>query len=532
MDQNDAIAALLKAFTTLSPDADRPEQAVTFGTSGHRGKATDGSFNREHILAITQAVVDVRREEGITGPLLLGRDSHALSLPAWQCALQVLIANGVTVHIERDHELTATPLISRAILAHNATPGATKADGLIITPSHNPPEDGGIKYNPLHGGPADGGLTRRIEQAANAYLRAGLDGVREIPLSEALGAATPADFLGAYVAQLGQAVDLSAIADAGLVMAADPMGGTALPVWQAIADQYRLPITVVNTELDPSFGFMPPDHDGKTRMDCSSPAAMANLLAQREGYDLAFGNDPDADRHGIVDADGLMNPNHFLAVAVDYLIKHRPNWPDHLMIGKTLVSSSMIDRVVSAQERKLYEVPVGFKWFVDGLHEGWLAFGGEESAGASFLTLDGRPWSTDKDGILLCLLAAEILAVTGKSPSAYYRDLVEQYGEPFYRRVDTPCTSAQQSAFKALSDAPPTMDTLAGDPVTRVLTHAPGNQAPIGGVKVETAHGWFAARPSGTEPLYKVYAESFRGAKHLDALIQDAQQWLERVLVP
>ncbi|WP_342448749.1 phosphoglucomutase, alpha-D-glucose phosphate-specific [Halomonas salinarum] len=403
MDNHEFTAPLLQAFSTLTPDADKAEQAVTFGTSGHRGRATQGSFNRAHILAITQAVVDVRREQGITGPLLLGRDSHALSQPAWQCVLQVLVANEVAVHIERDHALTATPLISRAIIAHNASPVAAMADGLIITPSHNPPEDGGIKYNPPHGGPAEGELTGRIEECANAYLRACLAGVREVPLDEALSTAMPADFLGAYVAELEQAVDLEAIAVAGLKLAADPMGGTALPVWQAIAKRHGLALTVVNTELDPAFGFMPPDHDGKIRMDCSSPAAMANLLEQRHDFDLAFGNDPDADRHGIVDAMGLMNPNHFLAVVVDYLLQHRPAWGAERRIGKTLVSSSMIDRVVASHGRELYEVPVGFKWFVEGLHDGWLAFGGEESAGASCLTREGKPWSTDKDGILLCL---------------------------------------------------------------------------------------------------------------------------------
>ncbi|WP_183323946.1 alpha-D-glucose phosphate-specific phosphoglucomutase [Halomonas cerina] len=520
--------AVIQAFHDMSPDPAEPGQAVSFGTSGHRGRAQEGSFNRAHILAITQAVVDWRRETGIRGPLFLGRDSHALSRPAWECALQVLVANGVAVHIERDGELTATPLVSRAILDHNAgeREGAAQADGLIITPSHNPPEDGGIKYNPPHGGPAEGTVTGEIELHANRYLAAGVETIASVPLEKALAKARRHDFVGDYVAALGEVLDMEAIAASGLKLAADPMGGTALPIWQAIIARYGLDLEVVNPAIDERFAFMPPDHDGKIRMDCSSAAAMANLLAMRDGFDLAFGNDPDADRHGIVDAEGLMNPNHYLAVAIDYLITHRPEWSQAMKIGKTLVSSSLIDRVVAARERRLYEVPVGFKWFVEGLHQGWLAFGGEESAGASFVTFNGRPWSTDKDGILLCLLAAELMAVTGRSPSDYYRELTVRHGEPHYRRVDTPCRREQQQAFKTLTPERLAIATLAGDPVTQVRVKAPGNQALIGGVKVETDNGWFAARPSGTEPLYKVYAESFRGPEHLQTLIEEAQALL------
>ncbi len=518
--------AVIQAFHAIQPDPSRPDQAVSFGTSGHRGRSEAGSFNRPHILAITQAVVDYRHEAGIQGPLFLGRDSHALSRPAWECSLQVLAASGLEVRIERDGALTATPLVSHAILEHNAQSGVVQADGLIITPSHNPPEDGGIKYNPPHGGPAEGEITGWVERRANRYLADGVAGIATVSIEEALASVKRHDFVGEYVAALGEVVDMPAIAAANLTLAVDPMGGTALPVWQAIAERYALDLEVVNPTIDDTFFFMPPDHDGKIRMDCSSPAAMANLLAMKDDFDLAFGNDPDADRHGIVDAAGLMNPNHYLAVAIDYLITHRPDWSEALRIGKTLVSSSMIDRVVAKRRRELFEVPVGFKWFVAGLHQGWLAFGGEESAGASFLTFNGRPWSTDKDGVLLCLLAAEILAVTGKRPSEYYRELTAHHGEPHYRRVDTPCSREEQQAFKALSADSLDITELAGDSVVGVMVTAPGNQAPIGGVKVTTANGWFAARPSGTELLYKVYAESFSGPQHLQTLIEEAQALL------
>ncbi|XKF16234.1 phosphoglucomutase (alpha-D-glucose-1,6-bisphosphate-dependent) [Halomonas sp. BLK-85] len=521
--------AVVRAFYEQSPDASIASEGVAFGTSGHRGRSLERTFNSAHIAAITQAVVDYRREQGYKGPLFMGFDTHALSRPAWECALGVLVANDVSVLIEKQQGVTATPLVSHAILQHNAKPSAEWADGLIITPSHNPPEDGGIKYNPYHGGPAGSEVTAWIEQRANHYLANGLEGVVAVGLEEALAAAKEHDFTSQYVAQLSSVIDVAAIQKAGLTLGVDPMGGTALPVWQALASHYSLDIEVVNTTLDASFGFMPPDHDGRIRMDCSSPAAMANLLAIKDRFDLAFGNDPDADRHGIVDAAGLMNPNHFLAVCVDYLIQHRQHWPEALKIGKTLVSSSMIDRVVAAHQRELYEVPVGFKWFVDGLHEGWLAFGGEESAGASLLTLDGKPWSTDKDGIALCLLAAEITAVTGKTPSEYYCMLTERHGAPYYKRVDTPCSVEQKVAFKQLTAERITQPGLAGEAILKVMVNAPGNGAAIGGLKVATENGWFAARPSGTESLYKIYAESFKGAKHLDELIESATDLLDSV---
>lgn len=521
----------IQAFHKIQPDPAEAAQRVCFGTSGHRGTSLNGTFNADHILAIVQAVVDYRRQAGYSGPLFLGLDTHALSRPAWERSLQVLIANGVEVWAAKDDGFTATPLVSHAILQHNARFPGRLADGLIITPSHNPPEDGGIKYNPAHGGPADTETTDWIQRRANDYLQDRLQGVQKMLLSLAHPQADEHDFIRAYVAELEQVVDMAAIAKAGLRLGVDPMGGTALPVWQAIAEHYALDLTVVNTQLDERFSFMPPDHDGKTRMDCSSSAAMANLLAIKDRFDLAFGNDPDADRHGIVDAQGLMNPNHFLAVCIDYLLQHRPTWGSELKIGKTLVSSSIIDRVVAGRQRELYEVPVGFKWFVEGLHQGWLAFGGEESAGASFLTRDGHAWSTDKDGIILCLLAAEIKAVTGKSPSEYYQALTQRYGEPCYRRVDTPCSPQQKAGFKRLTADALTVTTLAGEPIRSVLVNAPGNQAAIGGLKVVTENGWFAARPSGTEALYKIYAESFKGVEHLEALIQSAQSLMNQVLV-
>ncbi|HDZ46230.1 hypothetical protein LCGC14_0056160 [marine sediment metagenome] len=527
--------AITKAFYQERPDAAHVAERVAFGTSGHRGSSIKRTFNQDHIYAITQAVVDYRRQADYQGPLFLGFDTHALSRSAWECALQVLAANNVPVFVEKGHGYTATPLVSHAILQHNRplrqeVNNSGWADGLIITPSHNPPEDGGIKYNPHHGGPAETDITSWIELRANAYLLRKLTDVPIVPVEQALGHAQQYDFTAHYVAQLSDVVDMGTIQQANLTLGVDPMGGTALPVWQAIVAHYKLNLNVVNTTVDAEFAFMPPDHDGKIRMDCSSPAAMANLLKIKDQFDIAFGNDPDADRHGIVDANGLMNPNHFLAVCIDYLITHRPEWVASLKIGKTLVSSSMIDRVVASHGRELYEVPVGFKWFVDGLHEGWLAFGGEESAGASLLTRDGNAWSTDKDGIVLCLLAAEIMAVTGKTPSEYYRTLTERFGEPFYKRVDTPCSPEQKAAFKNLSAESVTETSLAGDPITAVLVNAPGNGAAIGGIKVTTENGWFAARPSGTESLYKVYAESFKGEQHLDELIENATSLLATVL--
>lgn len=527
--------SIVNAFYQEKPNATVVGERVSFGTSGHRGRATERTFNASHIFAITQAVIDYRDKAGYKGPLFLGFDTHVLSRPAWECALQVLAANSVPVFVEKDHGFTATPLISHAILQHNqpegqAAPGVALADGLIITPSHNPPEDGGIKYNPYHGGPADTDATGWIELRANTYLLRQLEDVPLVSIEEALAHAQEYDYTAHYVSQLGSVIDIAAIQKANLSLGADPMGGTSLPVWQAVAAHYSLNLEVVNTTVDPEFAFMPPDHDGKIRMDCSSPAAMAKLLNIKDRFDIAFGNDPDADRHGIVDTNGLMNPNHFLAVCIDYLMTHRPEWSAELKVGKTLVSSSMIDRVVASHQRQLYEVPVGFKWFVDGLHEGWLAFGGEESAGASLLTCDGKAWSTDKDGIALCLLAAEIMAVTGKTPSEYYRRLTERFGEPFYKRVDTACSPEEKAAFKNLSAESVTETTLAGDAITAVLVAAPGNDAAIGGIKVTTDNGWFAARPSGTESLYKVYAESFKGAEHLDELIKNAKALLAGVL--
>lgn len=527
--------AVTKAFFDEVPNANEASQRVAFGTSGHRGRARERTFNAAHIWSITQAVVDYRLQAGYQGPLFLGFDTHELSRPAWECALQVLAANKVPVFVEKGHGYTATPLVSHAILKHNrlqdqAVSDAGLADGLVITPSHNPPEDGGIKYNPHHGGPADTDATGWIELRANAYLLRKCEDVLTVPVEQALAHAQEYDFTAHYVAQLADVVDMGAIQQANLTLGADPMGGTSLPVWQAIAEHFKLNLEVVNTTIDPGFTFMPPDHDGKIRMDCSSSAAMANLLNSKDRFDIAFGNDPDADRHGIVDTNGLMNPNHFLAVCVDYLITHRSEWSPALKIGKTLVSSSMIDRVVASHQRELYEVPVGFKWFVGGLHEGWLAFGGEESAGASLLTRDGKPWSTDKDGIVLCLLAAEIMAVTGKTPSEYYRSLTERFGEPFYKRVDTPCSLEEKAAFKQLSTESVVDKTLAGDAINAVLVAAPGNKAPIGGIKVTTDNGWFAARPSGTESLYKVYAESFKGEQHLNELIDNATKLLKGIL--
>lgn len=524
------IQNLLDAFYAIKPDASVAAQRVAFGTSGHRGSALKSTFNEWHILSIAQAVADYRAQANVSGPLFLGQDTHALSQPAWETALQVLAANNIDVCIAAGGEVTATPLVSRAILSFNASEPAGLADGLIITPSHNPPEDGGIKYNTPDGGPADSDVTGWIEQRANEYLQNNCQAVKQVALAVALQQAHEYDFIGQYIEQLGQVVDMQAIRNSGLKLGADPMGGTALPVWQALAADKALNTSVVNQQVDPAFSFMPPDHDGRIRMDCSSTAAMANLLNIRQQFDIAFGNDPDADRHGIVDSAGLMNPNHFLCVCVDYLLTHRPHWPATLKVGKTLVTSSMMDRVVQANSRELYEVPVGFKWFVAGLFNGELAFGGEESAGASFLTFDGKPWSTDKDGILLCLLAAEIMAVTGLKPSEYYAKLVQQHGNPVYRRIDAPATPDQKAAFKKLTAASITASQLAGYDIIAVHTQAPGNGASIGGVKVSTAQGWFAARPSGTEDIYKIYAESFIGEAHLTQLIEEAKGLLSSVL--
>ena len=520
------INKILSAYTERTPNPDEPSEKVAFGTSGHRGTSLKGSFNRYHILAITQAVVDWRRERGIAGPLFVGKDTHALSGSAMDSVLEVLSGNDVPIRVDSVGGYTPTPLVSHAILRHNAAGTGELADGLIITPSHNPPEDGGIKYNGPDGGPAGTEATGWIEDRANELLTVGLAGVRTSPRRMAILEAQRHDYVGDYVKALGQVVDMPAIAASGLKIGVDPMGGSALAVWEAATEHYGLNLEVVNRTLDPAFAFMPPDHDGKIRMDCSSTAAMANLLTIKDQFNLAFGNDPDADRHGIVDAAGLMNPNHYLAVCVDYLLKHRPQWPAELAIGKTLVSSSMIDRVVAANGRKLYEMPVGFKWFVEGLHQGKLSFGGEESAGSSFLTFNGKPWSTDKDGIILCLLAAEITAKTGKLPSEYYRELTEQHGAPHYQRKDFPATPEQKQRLKALKPEDVPFHELAGDPVQDVFSKAPGNGAAIGGLKVITQNGWFAARPSGTEDLCKIYAESFVGSEHLARVIAQAENLL------
>jgi phosphoglucomutase len=519
------IPALLAAYRAPAT------QPVAFGTSGHRGTAFNGSFNEAHILAIAQAVCEYRAQAGITGPLFLGMDTHALSAPAQQNVIEVLAANGVATHLQKDDGYTPTPVISRAILAHNGDETRRSrdgsADGIVITPSHNPPRDGGIKYNPPHGGPADTDVTGWIENRANALMAEGNRAVKRLPYAQALAASTThaVDLMTPYIAALGEVIDMDAIKRANLKIGVDPMGGAAVHYWQPIAQHYGLDITVVNPKVDAAFAFMTLDHDGKIRMDCSSPYAMASLVGLKDKFDIAWGNDADVDRHGIVTPSvGLMNPNHYLAVAISYLLAHRPQWSQGAAVGKTLVSSGMIDRVVNGLGRKLLEVPVGFKWFSQGLLEGTICFGGEESAGASFLKRDGGAWVTDKDGIILGLLAAEITAVTGKDPGRHYQDLAATYGSPHYLRIDTPVTPEQKAAFKKLSPERVAAATLAGEPITARLTRAPGNDAPIGGLKVTTENGWFAARPSGTEDIYKLYAESFKSAEHLQQIVTEAQQ--------
>jgi phosphoglucomutase len=518
------VAHLVTAYFTRTPDPEDPDQQVAFGTSGHRGSSLRSSFNETHILATTQAICDHRREQGYDGPLFLGRDTHALSEPAWATALEVLAANDVTVLVDSADRYTPTPAVSHAILRANGgrSTGPGLADGIVVTPSHNPPADGGFKYNPPHGGPAGSEATSAIAARANELIRAGLADVRRVPFARARRAAGTYDFLGTYVDDLPSVLDLDAIRGAGVRIGADPLGGASVDYWGAIAERHRLDLTVVNPLVDPTWRFMTLDWDGKIRMDCSSPSAMASLVEQRAAYDIATGNDADADRHGIVTPDaGLMNPNHFLAVAIGHLFGGaRPDWPATARIGKTLVSSSMIDRVAASIGKPLVEVPVGFKWFVPGLLDGSFGFGGEESAGASFLRRDGSVWTTDKDGLLLCLLGAEILAVTGETPSQRYAALVAEHGEPAYARVDAPATREQKAALAALSPEAVTATSLAGEPITARLTEAPGNGAPIGGLKVTTESAWFAARPSGTEDVYKIYAESFRGPDHL-AQVQD-----------
>jgi phosphoglucomutase len=517
---------LLAAYTTLHPDPDERAQRVAFGTSGHRGSSLRGSFNEQHILAVTQAVCEYRAFRGTTGPLFLGRDTHALSEPALRTALEVLAGNGVRVRVDDHDGYTPTPVVSHAILTWNRDHPGQEADGVVISPSHNPPEDGGYKYNPPHGGPADTDATKWIEDRANVLLSSGLKAVKRIPFEKAGLAATTEvhDYVGAYVSDLGSVIDLDAIRASGVRIGVDPMGGASVEFWERIAEQHRLELEVVNPRVDPAFSFMTLDWDGRIRMDCSSPHAMASLIRLKDRFDVAIGNDADVDRHGIVTpGSALMNPNHYLAAAIAYLAAHRPQWRPDAAIGKTLVSSSLIDRVVAGLGRRLVEVPVGFKWFVPGLLSGEVAFGGEESAGASFLRRDGRAWTTDKDGMILGLLAAEITAVLGKDPGALYRELTAKHGEPVYERADAPATPDQKVRLGKLSASQVKATELAGAPITAVLTHAPGNGAPIGGVKVVSADGWFAARPSGTEDVYKIYAESFRGRDHLRRIQDEAR---------
>ncbi len=527
------VAKLVTAYYELRPDAAVAAQRVSFGTSGHRGSALAATFNEDHIVAATQAICDYRAAEGIDGPLYLGADTHALSEPAQASALEVLAANDVRVLVDARGGYTPTPAVSRAILAHNASGGGGRADGIVVTPSHNPPADGGFKYNPPDGGPAGTDITRRIGGRANDLLAAGLAGVRRVPYSRAIAAGTTGrfDFLGAYVSALGQVVDLDLVSKAGIRIGADPLGGASVAYWGEIADRYKLDLTVVNTRVDQTFRFMTLDGDGKIRMDCSSPYAMAGLISRQHDFTIATGNDTDADRHGIVTPDGgLLNPNHYLAVAIDYLCTHRDGWPAAAAVGKTVVTSSMVDKVAAGLGRRLLEVPVGFKWFVPGLLDGTVGFGGEESAGASCLRRDGGVWTTDKDGIVLALLAAEITAATGRSPSELYRALTARYGAPAYARIDTPATARQKAALAGLSPSEVRAGELAGDKIISMLTTAPGNGAPIGGLKVITASGWFAARPSGTEDVCKLYAESFKGPVHLAQIQQEAQSLLAAVL--
>ncbi len=520
------VPRLVAAYYSSVPDPQIPSQRVSFGTSGHRGSALDCAFNERHILATAQAICTVRGEDGITGPVFVGIDTHALSEPALITTLEVLAANGVTVCIDADSGYTPTPVISHAILRHNLGRASGLADGIVITPSHNPPRDGGYKYNPPSGGPADTELTARIELLANQHLADNCVNVKRWTYARALAASTTLrhDYVTPYVEDLGQVLDLDAVKSAGVRIGADPMGGAAVGYYGPIAERYGLKLELVNPAVDPTFRFMTVDHDGKIRMDCSSPSAMASLIGLKARYDVAFGNDADADRHGIVTPSvGLMNPNHYLAVAIDYLFGSRDGWRKDAAVGKTLVSSSLIDRVAASLGRRLAEVPVGFKWFVPGLLDGSFGFGGEESAGASFLRRDGSTWTTDKDGLLLCLLAAEITAKTGKDPGEHYRALVARHGEPVYARIDAPASREQKAVLQRLSPEDIKASQLAGDPITAVLTRAPGNDAPIGGLKVTTAEGWFAARPSGTEDVYKIYAESFRGAEHLARLQDEAK---------
>ncbi|ADK83500.1 phosphoglucomutase, alpha-D-glucose phosphate-specific [Desulfarculus baarsii DSM 2075] len=524
---------LVSAYYTLRPEADDPAQRVSFGTSGHRGSSLDGAFNEAHVLAISQAIAEYRAGRGIDGPLFMGIDTHALSWPAFVTALEVFAAAGVTTMIQDGFGHTPTPVISHAIVCHNRGRADHLADGVVITPSHNPPADGGFKYNPPHGGPADTAVTKWIEDRANQILADGRRQARRVDFAKALKAdcVVRHDYIGPYVADLANVVDLEAVAQAGLKLGVDPLGGSTLAFWEPIARRYGLDLEVVNPVIDPTFGFMTVDKDGKIRMDCSSPQAMAGLIQHRQSFDVAFGNDPDGDRHGIVTRQaGLLNPNHYLAVAIGYLFAHRPGWPAGAAVGKTLVSSSMIDRVAAELGRPLKEVPVGFKWFVDGLIDGGYGFGGEESAGASFLRRDGAAWTTDKDGLIMDLLAAEITARTGKDPAQLYAELTQRHGDPVYQRSDAPASREQKAVLAKLSPEMVPADELAGEPILAKLTHAPGNGAAIGGLKVVTQNGWFAARPSGTEDIYKIYAESFKGRQHLAQIQQEAQEIVGQAL--
>ena len=525
------VAHVVTAYYTVQPDPDDVAQQVVFGTSGHRGSSLDGAFNEAHILATTQAIAEYRAAQGTSGPLFIGRDTHALSEPAWASALEVLAANDIVVMIDSADRYTPTPAVSHAILTYNRGRGAGLADGIVVTPSHNPPRDGGFKYNPPNGGPADTDATGAIAKRANEILRDGLKGVKRVPLSRALQSTQRHDYLDAYVDDLPNVVDMHAISAQGIRIGADPLGGASVDYWGAIAERHNLELTVVNPLVDATWRFMTLDTDGKIRMDCSSPNAMASLINNRDKYQIATGNDADSDRHGIVTPDGgLLNPNHYLAVAIDYLYSHRKQWPASTAVGKTVVSSSIIDRVVAGLGRKLIEVPVGFKWFVDGLISGSIGFGGEESAGASFLRMDGSVWTTDKDGIILALLASEILAVTGQTPSQRYDELTETYGTPTYARVDAPADREQKAKLAKLSPDQVTATELAGEKITAKLTAAPGNGAPLGGLKVTTADAWFAARPSGTEDVYKIYAESFRGPEHLQQVQEAAREVVAKAL--
>jgi phosphoglucomutase len=527
------LARLEREYYERQPDLGDPSQLVSFGTSGHRGSPLRGSFTAAHIAAITQAICDYRRTQSIDGPVYMGKDTHAVSGPAQRTALEVLAANSVETIIQRDDGFTPTPVISWAILGYNRGRKTHLADGIVVTPSHNPPEDGGFKYNPPNGGPADLEVTEWVQNRANQLLRAGSAGVRRMPFESAIkaGSTHQEDLALPYVQDLRNVVDMEVIRGAGLQLGVDPLGGAAATYWEPINSVYQLHITVVNPVIDPTFSFMTVDHDGKIRMDPSSPFAMARLVGLKDRYDVAFANDPDSDRHGIVTRSaGLMNPNHYLAVAIRYLLTHRPRWPGHASVGKTLVSSSMIDRVVAKLGRRLTEVPVGFKWFVPGLADGSCCFGGEESAGASFLRHDGTVWTTDKDGPIMDLLAAEITARTGKDPGEHYQELTEEFGEPFYTRIDAAATPDQKARLAKLSPEAVKASTLAGEPITEKLTRAPGNNAPIGGLKVVAASGWFAARPSGTENIYKIYAESFRSESHLEAIVSEAQEMVNAAL--